>query len=205
MTPGTTNLALSGEELQLVNNTEWILTKRRVMDKAIALLGNLSQQLQELVKKEAGSLAAEMVVSEPKISKGENYQGLPYAVLDYPRHFVKEDILAIRTLFWWGNFFSVTLHISGVFKQRYQQQLLNNLLEEGDGDIHLFTGTDPWQHHFGEDNYTAVVQLDREQIRNVVETGPFIKLACRYPLDEWEHIPARVLDQSARWLRWLPA
>ena len=54
-----------------------------------------------------------IVQSTPKIAKGENYLQLPYVLLDYPRCFDKENIFAIRTMFWWGNFFSITLHLSG--------------------------------------------------------------------------------------------
>ena len=64
--------------------------------------------------------------SSPKISKGENYKGLPWLVLDYPRYFNKEDIFAIRTLFWWGNFFSITLHISGKYKMRYEKKIIDS-------------------------------------------------------------------------------
>ena len=41
-------------------------------------------------------LPAEMLFHSPKISKGENYKGLPYVMLDYPRCFGKTDIFAIR-------------------------------------------------------------------------------------------------------------
>ena len=40
-----------------------------------------------------------------KISRGENYRGLPYLILDYPAYFSQKDIFAFRTMFWWGHFF----------------------------------------------------------------------------------------------------
>ena len=54
-----------------------------------------------------------VIQSSPKITRGENYQLLPYVILDYPRCFQKEQVFAIRTMFWWGKGISITLHVSG--------------------------------------------------------------------------------------------
>jgi len=59
----------------------------------------------------------------PKISRGENYLGLPYLVLDYPRLFRPDAVLAIRTFFWWGHFFSSTLQLSGGYKTEFLSRL----------------------------------------------------------------------------------
>lgn len=200
---GTTNLALSDEELQLVTHTQWILTKRTVMDKAVLLLGVLSEKLQAYIQNEGIAFPGVVTNSVPKISKGENYKGLPYVILDYPRHFVKDDIFALRTLFWWGNFFSITLQLGGIYKQRYRQLLTDHLLQQKDDAVYLFTGTDPWQHHFEEDNYVLVANMEESRIREVMETGNFIKLAYRHTLEQWEQIPTLILAQSKIWLRLL--
>ncbi len=34
-------------------------------------------------------------------------------MLDYPRAFGRDSIFACRTFFWWGRFFSLTLHLAG--------------------------------------------------------------------------------------------
>ena len=66
--------------------------------------------------------------STPKISKGENYKDLPYVMLDYPRCFQKEKTIAIRTFFWWGNFFSINLQLSGEYKEQALPSLQSNFL-----------------------------------------------------------------------------
>lgn len=38
--------------------------------------------------------------------------GQLYLILDYPGMLSTENIFAVRTLFWWGNIFSVSLHLS---------------------------------------------------------------------------------------------
>ena len=71
----------------------------------------------------------------PKISKGENYRGLPYVMLDYPRLFGREEVLAIRTFFWWGHGFSVTLHLKGGYRERISAGIATTLGGIGGGGI----------------------------------------------------------------------
>ena len=112
-----TKIRLSQEEEELVATADWILTKNRVIQKINQLLSNVQTSQQQFLQT-CTTLEKEVLASSPKISKGENYKGLPWLVLDYPRSFNKEEVFAIRTLFWWGNFFSVTLHLSGKYKVR---------------------------------------------------------------------------------------
>src|SRR5262245_51174126 len=109
-------IQLSADELSLVQNAAWLLTKNNIIDKVFELFGEVATGAGELLKEAADWLPKETFVQSPKISKGEKYLGLPYVMLDYPRMFSREDVFAIRTFFWWGNFFSVTLHIKGKYK-----------------------------------------------------------------------------------------
>ena len=43
-------LSLSADELELVCNKDWILTKKMVVDKVYLLLGGLSQQMQDYIE-----------------------------------------------------------------------------------------------------------------------------------------------------------
>ena len=113
-----TKIALSAKELELVCNKEWILTKHAIVQKVITLFGRALEDMQQQVEQRIHGLPAAVNGQSPKISKGENFQSLPYVMLDYPRYFHKENTLAIRTFFWWGNFFSVTLHLSGEHKEK---------------------------------------------------------------------------------------
>src|SRR5436190_19310256 len=119
-------IRLSDFEIQLVNNSEWILTKNNIIKKAQQLLGVVQENIADYIKTKRKIFPAEIAAISPKISKGENYLGLPWLMLDYPRYFDKENIFAIRTMFWWGNFFSTTLHLSGKYQSQYLQDILNS-------------------------------------------------------------------------------
>jgi hypothetical protein len=187
-------LMLSDDELQLVTNTQWILTKRTIIDKVNDLMGDVAASQQRMIEKEQAWLPAAVVSSAPKIAKGENYLQLPYLLLDYPRCFDAENIFAVRTMFWWGNFFSITLHLSGVYKEKFQQHIVNNM-DAADADYFICIHENQWQHHFEADNYTGIKNLSKEALQKLIIEKPFIKLAIQFPLQPWAVIPA-LLEQS---------
>lgn len=188
-------LMLSDEEQQLVKNSDWILTKRIIIEKVNQLLGNLSETQQVIIEREKCWLPQAVILSTPKIAKGENYLGLPYMLLDYPRCFNDADIFAIRTMFWWGNFFSVTLHVSGTYKQMFQQKILKNL-PAAKQNFFICIHESPWHHHFQADNYVALKQLSVEKAEELIIKKQFIKLALKFSLQQWNTIPA-LLEKSA--------
>ncbi|MDB5210816.1 MAG: hypothetical protein JWQ30_1643, partial [Sediminibacterium sp.] len=121
----------------------------------------------------------------PKISKGEQYQGLPWVMLDHPRHFTATDAFAIRSFFWWGNFCSITLHLSGSCKEKYAAQIQKYFDSASPEGWYTGTGNDQWKHHFEEDNY---IPLEKKEVHHFLEQ-PFIKLAKKISLKDWEELP----------------
>lgn len=187
-------LMLSDDELQLVSNGEWILTKRRVMEKVDRLLSNVADKQRVVIEVEKDWLPAEVVQSEPKISRGENYLQLPYLILDYPRCFDAENIFAVRTMFWWGNFFSVTLHLSGKYKESFQEKIIQHI-SSTQKQIFICIHESQWQHHFEAGNYIAVKELGCAGVADTVYKKQFIKLAIKFPLQPWVALPA-LLDEA---------
>jgi len=184
-----TKIALSANELQLVCDKEWILTKQLIIEKVYHLFGTLALSMQEQVQKEFKTLPVQATKSSPKISRGENYEGLPYVIMDYPRHFTKESTLAIRTLFWWGNFFSINLHLSGACKEAAIPSLKSIFNELQQKDYTFCINTDPWQHHFRSDNYVPMKNLSALDFAARLHRGEFLKIAIKIPLQQWDAAP----------------
>jgi hypothetical protein len=182
-------LTLSAEELQLVTDTSFILTKHKIMDKANMLLGNLAAVMKGEVLKNKNYLPAAVMASAPKITKGENYLQLPYLILDYPRCFDKENIFAIRTMFWWGNFFSCTLHLSGSYKTDFVKALQNNTRLMQTNNFYLGINKEEWQHHFETTNYQPANSLKEEKIKAIITQHHFVKVAAKFKLHQWEDLP----------------
>jgi hypothetical protein len=181
-------IQLSPFEQQLVANYEWLLTKNSILEKIKESLASLQHRQQQELLHTAGTLPPEVLNSSAKISRGENYLGLPYLVLDQPRYFDKENTFAIRTMFWWGHFFSCTLQLSGKYKEHYIPRLTASFEQLQNEEFHISHNPSPWDHHFGTDNYTSLHELDIAQFTQLLQTHPFIKLAKKISLDNWDTI-----------------
>jgi hypothetical protein len=182
-----TKVMLSPTELELVNNSDWILTKNAVIGKVYTLFGDLSEVYQTELAKKSFLTAGQPGFRSPKIARGEQYQGLPWVMLDYPRQFSTNDTFAIRSFFWWGNFCSITLQLSGIFCERYadaiQQYFDTN--PELRKNWYIGKGDDAWQHHFEEDNYQPLEEYTHKNFATI----PFIKLAKKISLQDWNLLP----------------
>ncbi|MBI2729421.1 MAG: hypothetical protein HYX40_01480 [Sphingobacteriales bacterium] len=184
-------IQLSAFETELVQNSEWILTKRSIIDKVQFMFGDLSNQFVAIINN--AIITDQLKTSTPKISKGENYYGLPYVVLDYPRFFEKENIFAIRTLFWWGNFFSSTLHLKGKYKELFATALKTKQ--------HIFTREDyaisiaatEWDFRFDENNLKAVKTISPDEWNEIIQTKDFVKFSVKISLANWDNATSELL------------
>lgn len=183
------SIVLSDGEMELVCNQQWILTKHGIIEKVYQLFGNLAAAMQQTVQQQTGTLPAVVTASSPKISRGENYKMLPYVMLDYPRHFTKPSTVAIRTLFWWGNFFSINLHLAGEAKHQAAPLLQANLARLQQQGYWLCVHTDPWQHHFEAGNYVPLKNFTAEEFAGILGRETFIKIAAHIPLQQWIAAP----------------
>ncbi len=176
---------LSSKEQELVMNTDWILTKNAVIQKVYGLFGLLATAYQTGMEACSFDDREEILQRSPKISKGEQYEGLPWVMLDYPRCYRASDAFGIRTFFWWGNSFSITIQLSGKFQEQYAASIERYIESRNDAaDWLTGIGEDPWQHHFREDNYQAITASNVA----LVTKGSYIKLTKRFPLSDWENM-----------------
>ena len=172
----------SEAETDLMKNAAIILTKNSVLNKMKQLLEGLQQDLEQVAT--TSTLGQQdIITSVAKISRGENYLGLPYLVLDYPRKSDSAGLFFIRNMFWWGHFFSTTLHVSGIYKKK-----ILPALSTAYADLQkCFIGVheDQWVHHFESDNYVAISSLTEKAFLTLCENGDHLKIAVSQPLDTW--------------------
>jgi len=179
---------LSEFELMLVSNSEWILTKQRVVQKVGVLLAQQVAVINRDFIPHLIPAVPELASGLPKISKGERYRELPYVILDHPAVFSRAAVFALRTMFWWGNFISVTLHLSGHYKKLLEAVIEKNIVHGIDQSFYISTGNTEWEHHFGEDNYSAVASMNREVLNKKIVQPSFIKIALKYDLSKWDEM-----------------
>lgn len=178
---------LSIQESELVNNKEWLFYKKNIIDKVYNLLGGLNDQYRNIVENEKQNLPVQFLNSGGKISRGENYKGLPFLILDYPAIFNKENIFAVRTMFWWGNFFSISLHLSGKSVPD-KEQLPKWISFLGQYNFMICVNENQWEHDFELGNYIAINKMTKEDFESVA-TNNFFKVAKKIELNKWEEVP----------------
>jgi hypothetical protein len=197
-----TKIQLSQVEMELLTNSEWILTKNKIVKKAQRLFEEVQQNVVDYVNAQPGIFPPQVLSSSAKISKGENYQGLPWLMLDYPRHFKKENIFAIRTMFWWANFFSTTLHLSGAYTKEHGHTIINKYDDLVKNDFLICVHDEQWHHHLRRENYVPVNELSRNDFSSQIANATFIKIARKLDLSEWDTAIGRLTENFITISQW---
>ncbi|MGB1241473.1 MAG: hypothetical protein ACPG49_03055 [Chitinophagales bacterium] len=180
--------AFSSQEMTILSDRNFLLTKKVALTKIMRLLGNLAQDLQQLPIHQNFQFPKGTDTKRGKISKGENYKGLPYMVLDFPKLFNKKNIFTYRSMFWWGNSFSFTLHIGGDYALQYQENILKNLKTLQQSEVFFCVNNTPWEYDFEAENYCNIADLDSIHVEEYIAANGFIKLSRSLPLQDWERV-----------------
>lgn len=194
-------IRLSEEEQNLVMNGDWILTKNRVLEQITGFLASLQLAQAEWIREHESWLPEDVKAIPAKLSKGEQYLGLPYRVLDYPRLFDTEDMFAIRTLFWWGHYFTVNLVLAGKWKLQAVGSLIASYDELQESGLFICTGKDPWIHRISTEHYREIASISKVEWEKLIREQAFVKLTTRHELTEWEHLEERLLGDFVRLVR----
>ncbi|HMR82680.1 MAG TPA: hypothetical protein PKE30_06100 [Niabella sp.] len=184
---------LSPQHIKLVTNAEWILTKNEILGHIKSVFEDLYKEQLPLVQ--SSLLPDEVLRSGSKISRGENYLGLPWIVLDHPRHFIKGNIFAIRTLFWWGRFFSTALHISGHWQQWAAPKLAAAFSSLQNNNLHICCNGDEWVHDVTSTSYLPVTAMTQKEFEKILAEAPFVKIAAHTNINYIENAVEILMKQ----------
>lgn len=183
-----TKVQFSKDELDLLQNSAWILTKNAIIQKITNGFGELSEEMEAIIEATNPVFKSLIQQTRAKVSKGENYGGLPYLVLDYPRVFSRDTVLAIRTFFWWGNHFSITLHSKGWLVPTISAKIIKNLAMLQKGNYFMATSGDEWVHNLQADPHEALEGLNDETSKQKLKEAQFIRLGKIVPIGLWPKV-----------------
>lgn len=195
------DFSLDDAEFGLLSQKSHYALRSSLAAKAMGMLGQCAERAQTFYAGQ--NLPEEVMQQAPKISRGENYLGFPWMVLDFPRYFKGKDTMAIRSLIWWGNALSVTLVLSGTYAQRFRLPLIQGLQRlELKEDLLVSVNPDRWQHHFGADNYHASRNTSElaDYAGRSIEKSDFVKLCRPFSFEEWNHFPERMMESHRLFL-----
>jgi hypothetical protein len=191
-------IQFSTEEILLVQNSGVILTKNRIIEKISQGLGKMVLQMQHEVKKRT-LIYENFDQTGPKLSRGEKYQGLPYLMLDYPRMFDKEHILAIRTFFWWGYFCSITLHVKGRYQLPVIEKIGNSLDRLKIRNFYISLDGDEWDHDITGKAYQPLTDASAHAAS--LQQSSFIKLSSKVEIGQWDIMEKELFENFIQLLK----
>lgn len=181
------NIELSVAESALISNKEILLLKVSAMQKLRDFFGLLSEDYRKILNKYEAQVPPVLHKISPKVARGENHDHLPFVMLDYPRFFTKENIFSVRSFFWWGNFFSITLHLKGTYKINYLEKILHTPFQKG---WYVCIGNAEWDHSFHKNNYQLLSRVIKHAEKlEQLKQKPFLKLAKKTTLHHWPQAP----------------
>ena len=179
-----------------MQDAEIILTKNRVLQAVKDAMEALGADQQAFIR-HAG-MGNGIFSIAPKVSRGENYKGLPWLVLDYPRVSGADGLYFIRSFFWWGRFFSSTLHLSGSYARAAVPALSAAWSELS--DVVTGVGDDSWVHDLNGEDYRPVHNWKAEEFAVFLERRETIKLARKCALVNWEKADEFWMENWQFWL-----
>ena len=172
----------SPSEFRAIHNSDFFYVKASATKKMDALLAKARDEIKFFIEEEKIIFPKKVDSKTGKIFRGENYLGLPYLLLDYPKYFGNDSVFAFRTMFWWGQYFSCALHLSPIPKEINFKKLLRK-------EVYICVNNTPWQYHYEKDNYVLIDTLSERKIKSILMKNNFIKLSRKLKLKEYLKLP----------------
>ena len=166
---------LTNKDLIKIKDQEFLLQKRVITEKISRVLTDVEFEIKRSEALQSGLIPQDALTIAGKISRGENYKGLPYLVLDFPRLSQDNRIFIYRTMFWWGNYF-ICLLVSVNCHQ------LQTIPSETDSDIFINTGPTPWVFDLSESCWKPIADF------NEPSELEFISLARKIHFDDYDQL-----------------
>ncbi len=188
-------ISLSDKEMYYLQDTDFLLTRRKINKKINSLLLQCEEGLKQFIHQNPIDFPEGTKSKAGKIAKGESYHQLPYYILDYPRLFSRISIFALRTMFWWGHYFMFTFHLSGQALHSLRPALLEGIDRLPASENYLYINRhDPWQHHLSDENYRRLDKFEQSELLNTLAGLDHVKLSSTLSLHDWNHLPDFTLD-----------
>jgi len=179
---------ISEQELAILQNRDFLLTKKVIDEKITQLLLKTQQKLTFHIKERQIPLPDKVSLHPRKIARGENYKALPYWVCDFPASLSKQHVWAFRIVVWWGNEVSLSLILKGDFKK----QTGHMSFDPGMNEIFYATHSDPWQLELDTETSIRLTEQNAQKMQEHYREADFLKLSMSLSLNDINKLP----DQS---------
>lgn len=175
------------DELALLGDPSVFNRKLSATHKLVSLMERVRQTYLDVVAPQR-LLAPQLTdFAKGQIAKGENYEGYPYVMLDFPKYFSGKEKFTFRTMFWFGNYFIFSLILEGEHLPAYRAKFLQNYDALTGKNLHLGKG-DLWD--WRPDAVQPITLETRNETAHLIQSQSYLKLVHHLP-------PAMLADESA--------
>ncbi|MCS7078134.1 MAG: hypothetical protein NZ455_15585 [Bacteroidia bacterium] len=172
---------LSAYEVCILHDKAFFEAKHAIMQKWERFLSHTADEIYPFLSRSTCILPDEVKMSTPKISKGENYQGMPYMVLDYPRYFGKEDICVFRNILLWNR----GLYSTWVFQGKYLPLAVQSFSLPSEVEIYLHQNTDKWVHEISPGDILLEPSTYSNFILETLNKLDYLKFSAFLSFEQW--------------------
>ena len=177
--------ALSPDELAKLQDQSFLLAKKQIDQRVTGLLLESQKSLLDWIEQNRAPLTKGLSLKPRKVSKGENYQDLPYWVSDFPADMSGSDIWTYRTVVWWGHFISFSLILAGRHKAAVKLQLT----ELNQPNLYFTIGNSPWKLELSAENQRPCKQLGPAEMEQHFSKHSFLKMSKQEKLENINQLP----------------
>ena len=185
-----TKIIPTNAELNIASDTNFFDVKRELTAKIVLTLEQYGEQLLEEiiipVFQKAGTQRAGL-----KVSKGENFKGYPYIVLDCPRLYSTDTEVICRTIFRWGHGWSLHFTVQGKTFTRVNHSL-PDFSASLNRDWLLYTGDNIWEQDVDSVFFVPMFSMSEAAFSQTIKRQVFCKIATQINLSdavEWPPFP----------------
>lgn len=181
---------LTKHELDFASSIEYPLLKHEVMLKISALMAQTGQQLSQTFHEN------QLIdLAQYKITKGERYKQMPYIVLDFPQIKGPDFNIVLRTMFWWGHYFTCSLIVKTSLLDL--EKTVKNIKKLK--KTRILTGSNLWEQELEMDDYSKIPDLNKKQMMKLLESSNYMKLSCKINLRHYTSLAGHATEIYSGW------
>lgn len=175
------------DDLALMRDAGLMARKEAVIGKVKSVLSAVKEALTSEIKDPSAYLAPDGTdFRQGQLAHGDQFHGLPWVYLDFPKYFSREAMFTFRSFFWWGHGFLFAWFLSGPLLDTYKAALIgryDRLAETGNGVLRLSLAKDPWEWRQADGYALDLTRANRAAAEAALTTRPFLKLTESLGLD----------------------
>jgi hypothetical protein len=97
-------------------------------------------------------------------------------------------VFAVRTFFWWANYFTISLQVSGECKKWLNEEKMLQVVAQN-SQWWIALDNDPWQHDISTGSFKRCDELTQEEFEKHLRSHPFVKISQQFSLQQWNQLP----------------